>query len=665
MKSIGQQLNAKIKGDNAATLYSHFEPWDVEERCDEIMEQAVKDDIDLFRDDYVKTNNIAPHPFQSGFILSTHKTRASVAGSRTGKSYPIFIEIGCMCSGEFPIALQYNKGVDTGVKRTPSYLNVQRWGRRDTATGVIIDYNTSYPDDGSWDCGTIIGAGKYPKEKVIPDDLDGLKEDRTIWVGTTATALAESWWPKLTEDGARVLPEKFIDKTKGNNGANSSTSVIYLKNDIRLSIISYESGHRKFEAITAWACFFDEEPPDRRCVSAAQSHCKYFSLTMTPLLGMSYTKDLIFKKQHPSKIVFQANTYDSPYVSEVEIDQWRSDFPEDEIGARVWGDHTAEAKTPYYVKRKIKGWINQFFDMEQGFTAVFQPSEPCFGLYRRRETNLPGIMDVTISLVPVEYDEDDPEKPPSVWRIYEDRKEGGAYFMPADCANGADLPEDVGDMETALVLRFPIADLGETKPVIVAELVTTVPPDQFAIETAYVLNYYNFALLCGESNARGAANGMFYSEMKTYKYWYMHMSRNQRSKKLLEKKGFDTNTATRKPLFDELTAWFSDYEADEYPDIPSEAILTMAMECIRTIQNGKVRPDHPKGKNNDLLVCFGIGLWIFKTFPEQIKCRREKKEATVDQSDRKMVRRMLQAAGKLPKSGESSGFFPKHKGRTR
>src|SRR6056297_1279470 len=99
-KTIGQRLQARVETDSAETLYSHFEPWDVEERPDWVMEQAVKDDVDLYRNDYVKTNNIAPHPFQTGFLLSTHKTRASVAGSRTGKSYPIFIEIGCMCSGE-------------------------------------------------------------------------------------------------------------------------------------------------------------------------------------------------------------------------------------------------------------------------------------------------------------------------------------------------------------------------------------------------------------------------------------------------------------------------------------------------------------------------------------------------------------------------------------
>ena len=260
MKSIGERLMARVEEDSAATLYNHFEPWDVEVRSDEIKAQAVDDDIDLLRPDYVKTGNIDPHPFQSGFLLSTHKTRASVAGSRTGKSYPIFIEIGCMCSGEFPISLQYDVGVDTGVKRTKSFLNVQRWGRHSERTGELLDFDVHYPDDGSWDCGTIIGAGKYPQEKVIPDSLDGLKEDRTIWVGTTATALAESWWPKLTEEGARVLPEKFIDKTKGNKGANSSTSVIYLKNDIRLSIISYESGHRKFEAITAWHASLTRNP---------------------------------------------------------------------------------------------------------------------------------------------------------------------------------------------------------------------------------------------------------------------------------------------------------------------------------------------------------------------------------------------------------------------
>jgi len=81
--------------------------------------------------------------------------------------------------------------------------------------------------------------------------------------------------------------------------------------------------------------------------------------------------------------------------------------------------------------------------------------------------------------------------------------------------------------------------------------------------------------------------------------------------------------------------------------------------------NNKIRPDHPTGKNNDLLVCFGIALWIWKTFPEQIKCRRENNEEVIDPKGREMVRRLMRAAGEKDSSEANNGFFPQHKGRTR
>jgi len=620
--SIGAQLQKTMDEDEAYSFYKYFEPWDVGERDAEIHKLAEDDGVNLFHEDYIVTGNIGKHPFQTGYLLSTKPVRVNLGPTQGGKSVTAMIEIGCMCSGEFPIALQYDKGVDSGIDRLVNDMNIRRWGRFSTSTGALIDHDTEAVRDGTWGCGTIIGAGKYPAEKVIPKTITEETAEKIIWIGTTKRALEESWWPKMTK--GQMLPEKFIDRTKGNKGTNQSDGnhIIHLKNDIRLSIITYESGFDKFEAVNVWACFFDEEASDREAVTAALGHCKYFAAQMTPYKGMTYTKDL-FVRYDPDIDLFHATAYDSPYITDDKIRLMRSTYPEHQIAARIWGEHTSESKLPYYNAKKLRSWNKQVSGEEEGFLAQFVPSEEYYGIKRVRGGTLPGLMDIEAKIVVVDEERSKDAVGHNVsWRVYEDLRPDAAYFVPSDAANGADLPEDAGDYQSGIILRK--VEGGD--PVIVAEIETTIPPAGYARIVGLALRYYNNALLCAESAARGAANGMFYAEMSEYPYWFTMQSQKAHTNRYLTKKGFDTNASTRKPLFDEIERLFSEYTEKELPPIRSKTIFRMAGECERVIKNGKVRPDHPRNKPNDMLVCFGIGLWINKIFPEQIKCRRKKKE---------------------------------------
>lgn len=432
----------------------------------------------------------------------------------------------------------------------------------------------------------------------------------------------------MTEEGRRMFPEKFINKSKGNNGTSQSDGkqFVHLINNITLSMISYESGFKKFESVTAWACFFDEESADEKCQTAAISHCWYFAQQMTPYNGLTYTKDYFFPKEFdPKKDIFHATAYDSPYITDEDIESWRVDFPDHEINARIWGEHTAESNRPYYNAKKLRSWCRQMDEgVELGFLARFIPSEPFYGVKKLIGGSLPGLMDIEAKLEPVDENNSKNDVGHNIaWRIYEDLRLDGEYFIPSDAANGADLPEDAGDYQSAIVFRK--VDGGD--PVMVAEIETTLTPDLYAIPiVGLALRYYNNALLCAEASSRGAANGMFYSEMIDYPYWFERSVQKANTNKYLTKKGFDTNVSNRKNLFDEIEKIFNKSTTEELPAIPSKTIFRMAAQCTKVIKNGTVRPDHPRNSPNDMLVCYGIGLWINKIFPEQIKCRRKKKE---------------------------------------
>ena len=142
--------------------FNGFEPWDVKERSDYVIEQARKHSIELER---------GPLPFQTGYLFSRKFLTISQGGTQVGKSIPAWVDAVIQASGKIPVSLRSPKGFNTGILRNMEdkklrQENIARWGRRDAATGVIIDYDVNVRPDPSWNCGTIMGAGHYPVDRI-------------------------------------------------------------------------------------------------------------------------------------------------------------------------------------------------------------------------------------------------------------------------------------------------------------------------------------------------------------------------------------------------------------------------------------------------------------------------------------------------------------------
>jgi len=539
----------------------------------------------------------------------------------THNSISAMIELGIMVSGEKPLALRFIKGAKTNIKRLITPDNVMRWGRFDVKTEKFLDKNIHVMADGSWDCGYIVGAGIYPDEKIMPPG--GI-----IWIGTTSQALHEIWWPRLTEDNDKNLfPFEFIDRKRGLDGLMKSEWTVYGIRGTRITIITYESGYRKYESEEVHACWFDEEAPDQRCVTAAINHCRnynnreeqgFFSLVLTPYMGMTYTRKLIFDPHRKDSAIFHATAYDSPYLSEGIIKHRRAIMPSHEIGARIWGLHTAVKGKPYFDRTKIMAWIRNYKTPYELYK--FRPFDEFDGMFSREDRDKPGLMDVEITATKTEGKENQQD----IWRVYEKPREGMAYFLMADSAEGSDIPIESGDVLASLVMRPPIGE--EKFPQIVASLRSTVKTVNFAWLCAYALRYYNNALLCAEGPTRGSFNALFFAELSDYPYWYNQPSERWSTRKFRTVKGFDTNVATRTAIFDNISEVLGAFDADEKPEINDEPLLIELASCVVTATSGRLRPDHTSDSTLDTAICYGQSLFVWKHSPEQIKCRAFKKE---------------------------------------
>lgn len=603
--------------------FYHFEPYDVEERPQWVIDQAEADGINLNNKDFTATGNTGEHLFQSGFLLSTKPFRGSIACTQGGKTYPSKVEATIIATGEMPISLRHERGADTHIRRRLTPENIIRWGRFDSETREFIDHDVSAHKDGTWDCGTITGAGIYPREKLMPNG-------EVIWIGTTMKALQETWWPWITDEGKRMIPEEYIDRSKANNGVSAEKNTLYLVGGKRITFITYESGFRKFEALRVWWCHFDEESPDKRCLTGAVAHCHFFSISMTPLMGITYTKEMFFPKTKDDDIdVFHASAYDCPYMTPKMIAMTRKVCEKWEIASKIWGLHSANTGEPYYDRMKIQQWTQEFQFLPLKFVE-FEPATPFVGLTKHEHSNVNGLVDTEI--VCVEKGKDDFR---SVWRMYEEVKEGTGYLFTGDAAAGTqheDIEDfdddDLGDACTGIITRSPLPGekgpdgLPATEPVVVLTIKSMLPPEEFAVHSMMACLYYNGALYapeCGQT--RGAHNGIVYSENRNYPWWFRRQRRRgSRTRNYKEQMGIDTNTGNRTMIFDCFKVHCSMYKPDEYPMIPDERILYEGAECVLSeTAGGKKKPDHPRGGSLDMLIAYCHALWIWKHFKTQVQ----------------------------------------------
>uniref|UniRef100_A0A6M3JU16 Uncharacterized protein n=1 Tax=viral metagenome TaxID=1070528 RepID=A0A6M3JU16_9ZZZZ len=606
-----------------AKLHLHpfytFEPWDVEERPGWVLQQAIADGIDLDDEDFVKHVGKAPRPFQTGYFMGTEFFAGVLGATQIGKSMCPKIEVVIMLTGELPICFRYDKGVDTGIARPVTEANIKRWGRRRIETGEIIDYDPKPKENrlgniDRWNCGNIIGAGHYPAEKIAPAD------NRVVWIGTHMKTMNEYWWPSMGDPAERsIIPEHLFDTSRAKNGVDSEQHIFYLKGGARGSFITYETGFRRVEGKKVWCYVADEEPQDPNIIQSAQTHSVFMRLVMTPYNGITYTKDLLFPKQlSPDKKLYHATQYDSPYQSRRDIERQRQNMKSWDIGARVWGMHTATTGKPFFDRDKITAWIRRF---RRNFKYVrLVPDDEYVSIGEPMDGNGKSLLAVNVS--PMEVDGDNRL---DTWRVYEDVQEDVAYAMGLDSAEGGENPEDAGDSSTALIMRP--AMLKEPKPIMVATLRSTLTTVQFARVASHGLRHFNNALLCLESR-RGAAAAATASELAAWPYWMRMTVISDATRKVKNIRGFDTNSATRDGIFKLIGSWINDCPRDEYPYIPDESLLVeLAAAITTTTRGGKVKCDHPHGGSLDMTIAFGILLYVFKSLPDQVQFNGDSKQA--------------------------------------
>lgn len=535
--------------------YYLFEPWDVPERPKWVRALARKDSIDLAGEDIVRCVGLAPRGFQTGYLLSTHYGRVLFAASQVGKSLVIGVEILTRATGEIPYALRYPAGHDTGIPREITSENVFRWGRHSKDTGKILDHNVRAIVDGSWDCGNVTGVGVFPQSKIV-------EPGSMIRLVSYQSMITQNWWPAFTgETGSQLgkfVPGHLIDKTEGspgNRGYHAQEKLVHLLRGVKLKMLTYEAQKRGLEGAEVLT-YLDEEPPKEDLWGALLSHATDWSLSETPWLGVTWSKDIAFPEVVTDhKITFQASAYDCPYKTPEKIERFRAEMADKlyEIGARIWGMPTAQKGKPFYDRDKINFWMNRF-KLPYKF-GTFRPTNEWEGIKTDLDRhNYPGLLDT-----PITFDECTEDDERAVWRMYEDRQESKGYVASSDQAEGAETAKEAGDRSTCVMARQHEED--PTRPVCAATLRSTLPVYLFTREVMYAARYYHNALLAPESG-RGAANEAFKAEAFYWPWWLIDTMIRQSTRKAKDYRGFCPTTDRRGALYDRLIReWLDKYGA--------------------------------------------------------------------------------------------------------
>ena len=595
INKVADFLN-EFAGDEIRNEFMLYEPWDVDDREEFIYREAEKRNIDLRNPENEAIYGKAPHLFQSGYMFYSEFIVSIFGGNQIGKSYCAMVDLIIMMTGEIPYSLRYEKGHDTGILRDCNPDNVRRFGRWDANSGRFLDYNANVKPNGAWNCGTIKGAGIYPKEKIAPRGSKG-------WLGTFSQAKDEYWWPRLK----KFIPDYMIDTSRGNKGFSERKACVYLNNSNEIHVITYEQGYAKFEAENVWVIVLDEEPPDQRIFTSSVQHISKggvgVRLIETPYRGLTWTRDMIIAKVVEDKQirVCHATQFDSPYQDkDMVITKMRLMKPW-EIEARVFGIHSEQRGRPFYDRERINKWLRVHMSLHK--LMVFEST--------RVWDSVVDAMSGDIMFDRV-YENDERV----AWEIYEDPMEGMPYWLSADTAEGAEKEEDAQDRNAAHIFRPPIADRGEdaSLPVIVASIRSSLETQNFARICLYAAMSYNFALIAPESKGETAAT--FIAEIREYPFLYEMTVTNDKTRRPVTKIGFDTNVKTRRQIFDCISEYINQTFDLESSPIPH---LYTLKEMAELVKGKKGRPDHPNGGTSDCLIALGIGLYVWTYSRDQIR----------------------------------------------
>lgn len=575
-----------------------FEAWDVEERSDEVKEMADEEGIDLYSDEAIKMYGHDPHPFQTGLMTSTKSTVVGFSGNQSGKSYCIIVFMIIVATGELPYCFRYEKGEDTGIKREICKSNITRFGRFSIETGELLDYDFHTSEDGTWNCGNIVGAGAFPKELITPKNND-IKE---LWICTKKAPWESMWWPKLND----LIPKHLLDTTRGNNGFSGIRDrLVYLVGGFQIRGVTYDQGKTSFEAIKVPMAVIDEEPP-QDVYGAIVFHSERRRLVTTPYNGVSWTYHdlLVPSTQENSKIdVFHSTQYDSPYITRDWIEDNRATIKRWEVKARIWGMHCDNEGKPWYEHhhKYLASLLINSLDISEAVDFVPTQEVKSF-------RDMPQIPVMKLPYTG--------EKERGEWEVYEDRVHGVAYWLAADTAEGCETDaEQAADRNTGFIFREPIGKENQDFPVCVAACRSTRGTIEFTRACIYAATYYNCALLAPE--VRGETGAVFATEGREYPYFYRMTVINNKTNRPTKKIGYITSPRTRQIIFDNINDLLNTFCTLTEPPFTYKPLIREIQTCI--VGKGG-RPDHSKHGTTDSLVAYGVGIYVYKIDRSQIRC---------------------------------------------
>ena len=583
--------------------YWGYIPVDLEVLPQWVLDQAKADGAEIDSPKMLEIYSARPRRFQSAIHLGpvlvkgekdwewSEHTQIIHAPTKIGKTECAMMEAKIEASHLVPICMQHDKGVDTGVPIDVTDANIARWGR--WRHGVKLDNDVFADKDGTWDCGNIIGIGKYPKEKFAPA---GAK----IMILTTKMARDEKWWPDFKNKSKRNLPEGCIDTSKGNEGFDNEKFIVFFHGDREIHISTYETGPYAVEATDPfWLLILDEEPYSHDIWITGITHSKRRILIETPYDGLTWTKDLV-RKAGDGHACYHAIYADSPYLTAGQVKQLRADGKPWDILARLYALYTAKSVRPFFDPVIVNAWRQT--QMFRKTIGVFESTdiwrEP-LELTKLKVTWMPtGDKDLKRTC-----------------EMYEDVRIGVPYMIGIDTALGSVDPEGVGDGNTACVQRAPTENEGED-PITVLTLHSTLPVDLFAREVLQIARYFNNAIIAPEMGIRGASNGIFAAYTASWPYWFRMVITSDATNRQEEHKGFDTNQRTRPMLF-ALAAEYVLRNRSKCPLLCERLVDEMAA-CV-IIPRGKTEgPDHTKGGSLDMFIAWAIGLYVFKYASHQV-----------------------------------------------
>lgn len=578
-----------------------FEPWDIAERPDWLIDEAEKYGVMLDK---------GPIPFQTGALFSRARVTATVAGNRVGKSILQIVEIIIQLTGEIPISLRTPKGEVTKVLREhedirETKLNIARWGRFDRETGDFLDKDDTVKQDGTWHCGFIIGVGIYPTDKIPPGP------DK-IWLCCPKEVKEQNWIPQFK----KLWPKRLRDDSRFEGGFSEQKSQFFSHNGCDLSFITYETGYKAVEGIEAWRIIFDEEPPDRRFWSGCILHAKSLTVQFTPIHGMTWAKrDIVDNADNPeaNTKVFHCTGFDSPYIPMETTRERMAILNEWEIKPKVFGQFSAQTlEDPYFNTKALTSWIRKWHPRHTH--SKIQASEIW---------DKPGdIINTRCSMFSAgDLTDEQAVSQGDVWEIYEEPYKEGIYYACIDTAMG-DSDHEAGrslDFSVCLIRRQKDKAYEKYDPV-VAVLESHDRPIPFYRQVMPAMRLYNNCLMAPE--VTGESNSIFLSQLipeggGAYPFILKMTVIQDSNRKMTEKRGWvNRGGKVRQEGFDLVDDFINDFGVSDDPNLPNLRLLT---QMITTIRGKGGRPDHPKREHDDVLMTFVISEWVRNYAQNQIR----------------------------------------------